>query len=67
VGERALTLAQAFAIVENTPMGAAPSALPGIGIYIGLVASAVLVLFGLTIVIKRASQPYAVANADDDV
>ncbi len=67
VGERALTVAQAFAIVENTPMGDAPTALAGSGIYLGLAASAVLVLFGLTVVIKRASRPYAVAEADDDV
>ena len=66
-GERATTVAQAFAIVENTPMGATPIADPGIGIYIGLAASTVLVGFGLTIVIKRAAQPYAVVSADDDV
>ena len=66
-GERALTVSQAFAIVENTPMGAAPTALVGSGIYLGLAASGVLVLFGMTIVIKRAAQPYVVAEADDDV
>jgi hypothetical protein len=66
-GERALTLSQAFAIVENTPMGAAPRALIGSGIYLGLAASSVIVVFGLTIVVKRASQPYVVASADDDV
>jgi len=66
-GERALTLSQAFAIVENTPMGAAPNALAGSGIYLGLAASTVIVLFGLTIVLKRASAPYAVSQVDDDV
>jgi len=66
-GERASTIAQALAIVENTPMGAEPVAAVGIGLYVGMVASAVLVAFGLTIVIKRASQPYIVAPADDDV
>ena len=66
-GERALTVSQAFAIVENTPMGAAPTALVGSGIYLGLAASGVLVFFGLTIVIKRAAQPYVVAEPDDDV
>ena len=65
--ERATTVAQAFAIVEGTSMGAAPIADPGFGIYIGLAASTVLVAFGLTIVIKRAAQPYAVVTADDDV
>ena len=66
-GERATTIAQAFAIVSETPMGAAPSAAVGVGLYIGMAASAALVGFGLTIVIKRASQPYIVAPPDDDV
>jgi hypothetical protein len=66
-GERALTIAQAFAIVENTPAGAAPVAGVGSGLYVGLVASGVLVAFGLTIVVKRASQPYVVVDPDDDV
>jgi len=66
-GERALTISQAFAIVENTPMAAAPDANVGYGIYLGLVASSVLVLFGLTIVVKRVSTAYVVASPDDDV
>ena len=66
-GERALTVSQAFAIVENTPIDAAPVALAGSGIYLGLVASAVLVCFGLTIVIRRASSAYVTADPDDDV
>ena len=66
-GERALTLSQAFAIVEGTPVGEAPAGLTGSGIYLGLAASAVIVAFGLTIVVKRASQPYVVVSADDDV
>ena len=66
-GERATTLAQAFAIVDETPVQAAPVAIVGIGIYLGLAASCALVAFGLTIVVKRASQPYVVAPPDDDV
>ena len=66
-GERALTISQAFAIVDNTPMSTAPAAAVGIGIYLGLVASAVLVAFGLTIVVKRVAQPYVVPDPDDDV
>jgi hypothetical protein len=66
-GERALTVSQAFAIVEDTPMGAAPIAAAGSGIYLGLAAAAVIVCFGLTIVIKKASQPYVVEDPDDDV
>src|SRR5215470_479240 len=34
-GERALTVSQAFAIVEDRPVGSAPSALAGSGIYLG--------------------------------
>jgi len=66
-GERALTVSQAFAIVESTPMGTAPAVLAGSGIYLGLIASAVIVAFGLTIVIRRASQPYVVSESDDDL
>jgi hypothetical protein len=66
-GENALTVSQAFAIVENRPLGSAPTALAGIGIYLGLAASAVLVAFGLTIVIKRAPQPYVNSDPNDDV
>jgi hypothetical protein len=66
-GERASTLAQAVAIVDDAPLGLAPVADVGIGIYLGLAASCVLVAFGLTIVVKRASQPYIVAPPDDDV
>ncbi|HJZ73589.1 MAG TPA: hypothetical protein VKE51_17730 [Vicinamibacterales bacterium] len=66
-GERALTISQAFAIVENRPMTAAPDAAVGIGIYVGLAASCVLVAFGLTIVVKRVSTAYVVVSPDDDV
>src|SRR5713226_1114875 len=67
VGERALTRSQAFAIVEGRPLGDTPDALVGSGIYLGLGAAAVIVLFGMTIVIKPASQPYVIAEPDDDV
>lgn len=66
-GERALTISQAYAIVENTPMSDAPIASVGSGIYLGLLASCAIVAFGLTIIIKRASTPYVVASPDDDV
>src|SRR5207249_6534874 len=59
-GERALTISQAFAIVENRPMGEAPIAEVGSGIYLGLAASGALTLFGLTIIVKRVSRPYVV-------
>ncbi|MGH9144295.1 MAG: hypothetical protein ACRD2I_24410 [Vicinamibacterales bacterium] len=66
-GERAMTMAQAFAIVDDLPVTAAPAAVVGIGIYLGLAASTALVAFGLTIVVKRASQVYVVVPPDDDV
>jgi len=66
-GERATTMAQAFAIVDDLPVAAAPTAGVGIGIYLGLAASCALVAFGLTIVVKRAAQPYVIAPPDDDV
>jgi hypothetical protein len=39
----------------------------GSGIYVGVAASAVLVAFGMTIVLKRASQPYVNSDPNDDV
>ena len=66
-GEQALTISQALAIVENAPAAAIPTALVGSGVYLGLAAAAILVGFGLTIVVRRASTPYIVTEADDDV
>jgi hypothetical protein len=67
IASRAQTRSQAVAIVENTAAGELPDTFAGSGLYVGLVASVVLVGFGLTIVLKRASQPYAVSEPDDDV
>jgi hypothetical protein len=67
VGQQALTVSQAIAIVENTPPAAPPTTLVGSGIYVGLVAAATLVGFGLTIVVKRAAKPYVLSEPDDDV
>ena len=66
-GERASTMAQAFAIVDDMPVVAAPVPVVGLGIYLGLAASCALVAFGLTIVVRRASTVYLVAPPDDDV
>ena len=66
-GERALTISQAFAIVENRPMENAPDTLVGAGIYLGLIAACAIVGFGLTIVVKRVAKPYVVESPDDDV
>jgi hypothetical protein len=67
ISSRALTRSQAVAIVDGAPLGAVPQVAVGYGIYIGLVASLVLVGFGLTIVVRRASQAYVVPVVDDDV
>jgi hypothetical protein len=64
--DRALTRSQAVAIVDQTEVGSAPRATAGSGIFVGLAASAAIVGFGLTIVIKRVAQPY-VSDPDDDV
>lgn len=67
IGERALTRSQAIAIVEDRPLGDPPVTRVGIGIYLGLTAAVAVVGFGLTIVVKRASQAYALTDPDDDV
>ena len=66
-GERAKTMAQAFAIVDDRPEQPAEVPVVGVGIYLGLAASAALVAFGLTIVVTRAATVYVVAPPDDDV
>jgi hypothetical protein len=66
-GEQALTVSQALAIVENAPTTTVPTALVGSGIYLGMIAAAILVGFGLTIVVRRAATPYVVPDPDDDV
>jgi hypothetical protein len=65
----AKTWAQALAIADGSSAVTVPEAhaLPGSGIYVGLAAASVLVCFGLTIVVKRAAQPYTVSDPDDDV
>jgi hypothetical protein len=65
--KNALTISQAWAIVEGHAVGDAPQAAAGIGIYLGLAASLLIVGFGLTIVVRRAQTPYRVVSADDDV
>jgi hypothetical protein len=67
IADRALIRSQALAIVQDTSVGAAPATLVGTGIYLGLGAALVLVCFGLTIIVKRVSQPYVAPELDDDV
>ena len=67
VADRARSESQATAIVEGGDPVPTPDALVGIGIYLGTTASAVIALFGLTIVVRRVAQPWAVTSQDDDV
>jgi hypothetical protein len=67
VSERARSESQATAIVEGGDPDPTPEALVAVGIYVGTAASIAIVLFGLTIVVKRVVRPYAVASQDDDV
>jgi hypothetical protein len=67
VAARALMRSQALAIVENTPLGPAPSTVVGIGIYLGLAAAGAIVAFGLTIVVRRVSKPWVPVDPDDDI
>jgi hypothetical protein len=67
VADRALVHEQAVAIVEDRPAGKAPPVAAGTGIYLGLAASIVIVAFGMTIVLRRASTPYVVSDPNDDV
>ncbi len=66
VEEQALTRLQAIAIVRGTPATETPEAYPGVGLYIGIAASILIVGFGLTIVIKQVATPYAVDDPNDD-
>lgn len=65
VRETAWARAQAEAIVNNTPVQAAPATGAGLGIYLGMASALVLVGFGLTIVIKKTPRAYAVSQDDD--
>ncbi len=65
VRDAAWAQAQASAIVTGVPAGAAPEATVGPGIYLGTLAALTLVLFGLTIVVKRVPSAYAVPEDDD--
>ena len=57
---------QAQAIVQGTAAADVPLPAMGLGAYVGLTASLLITMFGLTIVIRQAAQPYAEAEDDDD-
>jgi hypothetical protein len=65
VDERAWARSQALAIVQGGAPSVPPPTAIGIGIYVGLVSATLITLFGLTIVIKRVAQPYAMTEDDD--
>jgi hypothetical protein len=65
VAEQAWASAHAAAIVAGGSAGAVGVPYVGVGIYLGVAAATVLVLFGLTIVIKKVSRPYA--PPEDDI
>jgi hypothetical protein len=67
VTNRARIRSQALAIVEQRAVDEAPAATVGVGIYLGLASAVTLTGFGLTIIVKRTSQPYVIADQDDDV
>ena len=66
LSEQAWATSQARAIVEGGRAIAPGATTIGAGLYLGVLASAVLVLFGLTIVVKKAGQPYAAPEDDVD-
>ena len=64
--ERAWAAEQASALVDGNTSQASIEAVAAPGLYLGLGSSFLIVLFGLTIVVKRASNPYT-KETDDDV
>lgn len=57
--------AQARSIVSGTSSVDIPSPSMGVGAYLGLAASSLITLFGVTIVVRQVSRPYAQADDDD--
>jgi hypothetical protein len=65
VAEQAWASAHAAAIVAGGPAAAIGVPSVGAGIYLGIAAAIVIVLFGLTIVFKQVARPYV--PPEDDV
>jgi cytochrome c biogenesis factor len=63
--EQAWARSQALSIVDQLAPGQEPETAAGLGVYIGLIGAIMLVLFGLTIVIRRVARPYAEPEDDD--
>jgi hypothetical protein len=64
VAEQAWASAQAAAIVAGGPAATVGIPSIGAGIYLGIAAAIVIVLFGLTIVFRQVSGPYAAPEDD---
>jgi hypothetical protein len=64
--ERAWAAEQASALVGGNTSQVSIEAAAAPGLYLGLGSAFLIVLFGLTIVVKRASNPYT-EETDDDV
>jgi hypothetical protein len=65
VTEAAWARAQAQAIVEGTPAPPAAATTVGMGLYLGMAAAGILVLFGMTVVLKKMPRAYAAPEDDD--
>ena len=65
VSEQAWARAQARAIVAGGTPDELPDPAMAPGAWLGLSAAAAITLFGLTIVVRRAAQPYAEPEDDD--
>jgi hypothetical protein len=65
VAEQALASAQASAIVGGVTAATPPLVRPGLGLYLGLPAAIVIAAFGLTIVFRQVTTPYAPVEDDD--
>ena len=63
--QQAWARSQANAIVGGDAPAAVPDPVMASGAWVGLSAAAVIALFGLTIVVRRAAQPYAEPEDDD--
>ena len=65
VAEQAWASAQASAIVGDVTTASPPVATPGLGLYLGLPAAIAIAAFGLTIVFRQVTTPYAPVEDDD--
>ena len=63
--QQAWAAAQARAIVDGVAASSTPEPTMATGAYLGLAAATIIALFGLTVVVQRAPQIYALADDDD--